>query len=378
FKNTLAFNGATLMGAPGLYGGYEYIPSAMNHNSEISLKEKHNQALLLMPRIFTEEANFLATMTDTSWGNYSYIADLDFVKEYPNISAYNLQGRYTDFFLKENSQIEGMIENLEQWIVRNLLWVSLFREFPILFKPIIYYNGTYFNSETVDYSTDFLDWYSCLTALPAITSFNAFQGAFIMITNEVTHTIWDNDSKLPFNKEVLLSSTDPHYKENFGALLVLGEWFSLMKLHDVYNNTRIIIVSDHGIGSGVMERELFDTFKIDDGSGYSKNSFRSLLLYKDFDAEGGIKTDMTFMSTADVPVLALKEIVQNPINPFTGKKLDSTIKSSGLYVTTGGASGLWKPEHSKSEYIFTVPDNSWYHVKDNIFVDSNWTQEVPQ
>ena len=151
-----------------------------------------------------------------------------------------------------------------------------------------------------------------------------------------------------------------------------------MKLHDVYNNTRIIIVSDHGIGSGVMERELFDTFKIDDGSGYSKNSFRSLLLYKDFDAEGGIKTDMTFMSTADVPVLALKEIVQNPINPFTGKKLDSTIKSSGLYVTTGGASGLWKPEHSKSEYIFTVPDNSWYHVKDNIFVDSNWTQEVPQ
>ena len=56
--------------------------------------------------------------------------------------------------------------------------------------------------------------------------------------------------------------------------------------------------------------------------------------------------------------------------------MNSSAKNVGVYVTTD--TGLWSPENSKSEYIFTVPDDSWYHVKDNIFIASNWTQEVPR
>ena len=37
-----------------------------------------------------------------------------------------------------------------------------------------------------------------------------------------------------------------HYHANAAALLRLGEWFDWMREQGVYDNTRIIIVSDHG------------------------------------------------------------------------------------------------------------------------------------
>ena len=100
-----------------------------------------------------------------------------------------------------------------------------------------------------------------------------------------------------------------------------------------------------------------------------------MLLVKDFNASGEIVTDMSFMTNADVPTLALKGIVENPINPFTGNPVNTDAKIDGVYITTDD---IFMPYQSKSDYIFTVRDSLWYHVKDNIFIDSNWTQEVPR
>ena len=84
---------------------------------------------------------------------------------------------------------------------------------------------------------------------------------------------------------------------------------------------------------------------------------------------------MSFMTNADVPTLALEGIVENPINPFTGNPVNSEPKADGVYITTDD---IFMPYHGKSDYIFPVKDEFWYHVKDNIFIDSNWIQEVPR
>lgn len=84
---------------------------------------------------------------------------------------------------------------------------------------------------------------------------------------------------------------------------------------------------------------------------------------------------MSFMTVADVPTLALEGVVENPTNPFTGNPINSDAKADGVYITTDD---IFMPHHGKSDYVFTVRDDLWYHVKDNIFIDRNWTQEVPQ
>ena len=87
---------------------------------------------------------------------------------------------------------------------------------------------------------------------------------------------------------------------------------------------------------------------------------------------------MTFMSNADVPTLAFKDVVNNPTNPFTGKNIENiakNIRRGGVYVTS---SDIFMPHHNNNDYYFNIKDDEWFKVKDNIFIDSNWTQEVPQ
>ena len=81
------------------------------------------------------------------------------------------------------------------------------------------------------------------------------------------------------------------------------------------------------------------------------------------------------MTNADVPSLALKDIVENPINPFTKNPINGDYKKNGIIATKGD---IFMPYHSKSSYEFTLSDDEWIYIKDNIFEDSNWQKYTPK
>ena len=378
FKNTLAYHVSTLIASPPLYGGYEYTPDKINARTEDLLKDKHNESLLVMPRVVTEQADYSVVMSDTSWGNYSVVADMSFTEGYEKIKGVNLFQKYNDF-LRKNLKLSDFSNNLETGLKRNLFWVSVFRTAPLLARPVIYYRGTYFNPEDIVYSGNFIGWFSALYALPFISDYTASNNTFSIITNEITHITFANNSIQLMEYNSLSYPNSVHYKENTLALKLLGKWFDMLKHNGVYDNTKIIVVSDHGIGpwGEAFAHGDFDTEILNENlNGLSKDNLHPLLLYKDFNASGSLQVDLNFMTTADVPILVLEGVVDNPVNPFTKKEINSELKERGVYTTIYDP--LWLPEHSKSEYIFTVPDDSWYHVKDNIFIASNWTQEVPR
>lgn len=64
-----------LVPPPPLFGGYEYTPDNINKRSTELLVDKHNEALSVLPRLFSEH-NWHVSFTDTPWLNYSWIADL--------------------------------------------------------------------------------------------------------------------------------------------------------------------------------------------------------------------------------------------------------------------------------------------------------------
>ena len=374
YKNTVSFSGGTLMGSPGLYGGYEYAPAKINARPDVLLKEKHNESLLLMPRIFTEQADFNAIMCDSSLGNYSSIIDMSFVDGYEKIYGISLKKKFNSYVLQEMGvQADGTQKRFdtlfEKSIKRNLLWCSFLRESISFFKSLIYYRGTYFNPNPP--VTSAFDWYSALEGYSLITNFEGQKDQLFVITNELTHDPLQQELVEEINDNQYSYQNFLYYTENVLALESVGKWLNLLQDNGVYDNTRIIIVSDHGTTQEI--NGLFSSKEFPNG--LQKKSINALLLYKDFYSNDDLKTDMTFMSNADVPTLALDGIVENPINPFTGNPVNSDTKLDGVYIST---EHLYMAEHSKSEYIFTVPDDSWYHVKDNIFVDSNWTQEVPR
>lgn len=75
------------------------------------------------------------------------------------------------------------------------------------------------------------------------------------------------------------------------------------------------------------------------------------------------------MTNADVPSLAVEGIIENPVNPFTGKPIDSDEKSAHKQYIYGGSTKLDKE-------ITIYPQGSWFSVHDDIWNGDNWTVEA--
>lgn len=152
------------------------------------------------------------------------------------------------------------------------------------------------------------------------------------------------------------------YQANMAALLQLGKWFDDMRENNVYDNTRIILVSDHG-----YDLYNWEEFKLDDQEGGEDISiYYPLLMVKDFGSSKFVISE-EFMTNADVPAIAVQDIIDRPVNPFTGKIIDSGEKTAhDQYVIT---SHEWDIEENNGN-MFSPAD--WYSVHSDMRDRNNW------
>jgi hypothetical protein len=364
YPNTLSFNGYTILGAPPVFGGYEYIPSELNKRDTVPMVKKHNESLLLMPLIFSRHG-YQVTVTDPPYPNYSYKEDLRLYEQYPDIGVHITDSEYTDIWLKEHNMA---LPPQSAVLKRNMLWYSILKTVPYFLREGIYQQGGWFASFSGYKLTNTLNGYSVLDFLPRLTDFNAKKdnAVFIMVNN-TTHN--PSLMQAPEYQPVLNVTnygTSPYAKEaeyhgNAAALLRLADWFAFLKQENVYDNTRIIIVADHGAQKNYvspMGPEFFVNI----------DNFNPLLLVKDFYASGSIKTDHNFMTNADVPFLAFQGQIENPINPFTNMEISTRLKNRPLHVTYAGGINPGDPEATQ----VTMDPGRDYYVHDNIFDPANW------
>ena len=158
------------------------------------------------------------------------------------------------------------------------------------------------------------------------------------------------------------------YESTVAALRELGNYFYYLRKCAVYDNTRIIIVSDHGIDIDLSEELNSEDFSAED--------FNCMFLVKDFDAVG-FRTDYAFMTNADVPTVATKGIIDNPVNPYTGKPINSDLKNEDIYVgySLTFDERLWNPDRNKGNTFYYDGNYNWYKViNKDIFNKDNWVK----
>jgi YidC/Oxa1 family membrane protein insertase len=366
FPNTLSFARFTIMGVPPIWGGYEYTPKEMNRKDSIPLVDKHNEALLVLPKILSE-TGYQVTVTDPSLANYAPINDTSIYEKYENVKAFNTIGRYTDIWYSlvgyETVPITGAKIN------RNALWFSFLKITPPFLRKIVYDDGRYWEIDKKTESIEkFLNSYAVLDFLPNLTAYDSEKPSAHLITNETTHepVFLQYPSYTPVKEITDIGngefSNNSYYHVNSAFYHKIGKWLEELKNNHVYNNSRIVIVSDHGtnLKAGIADTELAIPNERREG-------YNPVLLYKAFDSTGKLRTDMTFMTNADVPVLALDGVAQ-AINPFSGKSLRENPKAQGLYITTNP---FTEPDrHGKR--TFNINADQWLFVHDNIFDPNNW------
>ena len=90
-----------------------------------------------------------------------------------------------------------------------------------------------------------------------------------------------------------------------------------------------------------------------------------LLMVKDFNAKG-FTTIEEFMTNADTPTLAMNDLINNPVNPFTGKQINMNAKNGPQTVYF---CEVWNPtDHNQNTFL----PGSWYTVSGNPHEKSNW------
>ncbi|MCR5495753.1 MAG: membrane protein insertase YidC [Treponema sp.] len=377
YPNTASLGSWTIQGAPGLYGGYDYTPWEMNHRREVSMKDKHNQSLTLLPELFAQNG-FNSYLIDPPYPNYDEKPVFSFLNGKEDITALELTGNYSDLWYENNDYEKRPIKS--QRIIRNLIWFGIFKISPMAFRSIVHYKDWWSNTVNIVESTsDFIDRLSVLDFLPEFTEITEDKGNFIFIDNETTHNpgyisaknfrpIADTFSEVLTNNHPF--THDPGYHAFIAALEILGEWFHFLKEENLYDDTRIIIVSDHG------SYQNWPDFKVTEGKlklSRNREWFNPLLLVKDFNSNGKIKVDNTFMTNADVPAIALNKLIEKAINPYTGneiKILDKTEKEKMTKISFGEANKVLANKNNG----FIINDDDWYTVKDNIFDINNWSK----
>jgi YidC/Oxa1 family membrane protein insertase len=378
YPNCVSFGRFTIFGSPALFGGYEYTPSGIQRRTEETLMDKHNEALTVLPRLFSDEG-FSVTVTDPSWANYSWKPDLGIYKNYPAIHAENIIGRYSSIWLEKHP--DAQIRSVSEILKMNLLRFSFFKAAPLIFRTFIFDRGKWLqaselmndiNEGTGDLTLNVINEYSSLDFLPQITGPDGEKNSFILLVNQLTHepAFFQAPDYTPrlnvTNKGNGPFAGEQHYHADMAAFLLLGKWFDYLKENRVYDNTRIIIVSDHGWD---LKSDFPGNITLPNGEGLQ--TYNALLMMKDFNSSGDVKTDTAFMTNADAPLLAVKDLFSNPVNPFTKKRLMPE-KDSGVTITTSGR--LHPTEHRK--YTFRIDDDEWLRVHDNIFNPDNWEKVI--
>ncbi len=364
YPNTASFAGFTLYAVPAVYGGYEYTPEAMNLRSSEALVDKHNEACKMMPVLF-DQNGFTSTVTDISWANYVWIPDLRIYDDYPQIKKRPTIRVYTDYWLKNHPDVKGF-SSQSNFLKRNFFWFSCFKIMPALLRETIYDEGHWWQAKSGnEFIEDFLNSYAVLDYLPELTETNSQKPTFTLLVNDATH----EPAMTGYPNYDLTSSDigpgplddDPHFNCNSSALYRLGEYMEYLKKEGVYDNTRIIIVADHG--GGCKYDSLIDF------TNYT--SYNPLLLVKDFNSSGELTIDETFMTNADTPLLATKDIIENAVNPFTGKALKDTINKDKVYV----ASGEWNPDNQHKN---TFKVDMWESIHDKVSEKTYWKHDIPE
>ena len=398
YPNTLSYGISTNFGAPPLFGGYEYTVESMNDRDDQLLKNKHNESLKLMPTVFGE-SGYYVTVVDPPYADYRTISDLSIYDGIDNVHAYRAMGVFNEYGTAADEQSCSVRK-------RNIVFYSIFKMISPFMKEAIYNNGDY-NSlgvvneragtdgfsfpqyrdglyRSVGIDSTVLDSFSALESLKEYTTIdNSDQNCFLMMGNRMPHsfnylqepdyvpaervdnTIYEtlhNSRITPDGKGINMYAYYQvgSYQCNAASYISLSKWFDFLKEEGVWDNTRIIIVADHGYELGHFDNTILS------GSGFDLESVNPVLMVKDFDSHGFAISDQ-FMTNADVPTLAFETVIENPVNPFTGNEINSAAKTEG-------------PIKVLFSYNFSVAKNNgyrfeegyWYTVHDSVMDINNW------
>ena len=314
YRNMLASGDSTVSSLPSIICGEKCAPWSLNENeTDKSLAEKIN-------RYYAETLNkfgpqFDIAIHERNWLEPNRLNDL----VHDDMLAIRFMGdSYLNRYLQKNDITLGRGSSDSF-----LLAVSLFNSVPWSMKNLVYKDGRWIEnlmpkSDTLVVRA--LREYAFIDGLADLSNTNATKATYKFFDNEITHHPWLMDAKTctvsakpKIYKTRQDNADELHLANEMCALKALSRWINWMKSEGIFDNTMIILVSDHdGMDSDMIGKVFGSPYK---GMVGKPNP---LLLVKHLGRSGNKDVEINDMPLSLTDV---SKLIDNDLNiqPFTGR-----------------------------------------------------------
>jgi len=342
YPNTLSVSSITSGSITPILGGFDYTIDKLNRDNTRTLESK---------------------VTEVSENFYKKIKSKGFRFTASKFIYSKIDKNTFDTYLPEWHQAwdkwNGELKiGFPRELGYTILWENAaFYSTPLFLKPLIYNNGRWIHgTQEKNENTTQAKGYNFLRLLPYISNTECEKPDFIYLHSMVSHHPWDiidDNGKMHYD-------VSP-YENNLWTIQTLARWVEWMKTNGVYDNTKIVLFSDHGPHWNHFEGQIDMDIPLtigdnDEISPQSVMGMFALMMVKDFDKKEALQIDWRFLSNADATNIAFDENDPTKTEPAPSRTLPSAIVA-------------WKRKIWLDPQVKIVRQ---YKVKDNLFDLSNW------
>jgi len=251
--------------------------------------------------------------------------------------------------------------------------VAILKAMPFAYKNYIYDEGDWLILKKAEIMQNAfrhaVNHWGFLDVMPDISNTDATGNTFKYIQNKVTHLPYAmSETCVPLNDrypDPSVGGDNPYYSAKC-AMVAIADFLVWLQENDIYDTTKIILVSDHGHPSvpSPMQPEAEQATPR-----HLQNIFgrsHALFMVKDFGSRGSLVRDDRFLSNADTPA-----IICSALDSCDGITADPTRGSSAKdrILTVTGVGG-WSWEYLQGLYEHVI---EWqYEVRGDMFDYQNW------
>ncbi len=398
YPNTLSISTFTLASKPSMIGGWHYTPENIAKIPGTKLTEKILTSQDLLLQTFSSH-QYKISMTGEHYVGYN--KSLCSQLRRTNISCLEPSNKAIErIWLSNNPTAPRPKDTIapDKKYAIHLNLAGLLRAVPIALKQRIYNKGTWNISSRKQIGYEFtlkewglIDSLANMSTIRDTASPNEQEenGTFTFIHSNSTHYPYALNSQCRLMRDEL---PDPNSKDNIAGdspyfafrcvMESLGKWFEWLRMHDAYDNTKIIIVSDHGndVSDDPMNSNDIAPDMIGRAHPHIFTRLHVLLMIKDFSRANSqqqeLQIDNRLMSNSDTASILYHSIegYVPPANSHPDDLYDPTkIPPPSTRTIPSYHTGFdsWS-EHEKLKEQFVIRDK--YLVTDNIFEANNWKQ----
>lgn len=387
YENAITLGGRTFFGEPAIHGGHDFSPFAINERSDHinSVTDEIAKSYKTFIDEFSAQG-FNVQILGPSYTtcekiNFHAENDMDFCKDY----SYQLD--FIDYFVNKNN-ISNLSDSFK--VSRFLEAFALYNVVPYSLRTFIYDDASWLNTVAFTRSVAF-DYknYAFISSMADISVIKSDAPTLKYISTEYTHPSWllgsdclsiKEENKLREN--AIKHDEDGVYTEQVSIetcfLKNMSAWIDWLKSEGVFDNTMIVIVSDHG---GYNDPKLAQTVGVDltvvahlqntDLKLPYPGNPGSLLLIKDFNNNNEFTIENDYlMSNADTLAIICAQIggcdgVSK--DPRDRKEKGRVLRHMWSIESTPG-------RHPLKKYDIDIE----FEVTDDIYVKDNWRQIQPE